>query len=310
MSHPARQLTLLLAALLLAAPSASAQVRVDLSVARRLYIAYEPLVATVSVRNLSGRTLELVDTPLEPWFTFQVESLDGRPVPARATDYSNPPTLLEPGRTLSRRINITPLFPIGEFGGYRIRATIHALGTHFPSPPLTVEITDGRVIHEETVGVPDGRPGAGSQRVIQLLTHRLPSSTHLYLRIKDPAAGIIHCTHRLGRVVSYLPPQILLDSNNEIHILQNTAPKAFLYSHIGLNGEIRTRKGYQAALKRPAMRLMDDNTIAIAGVLPDEPPPAPGSTPLPSLSDRPVPLPDTATDLPDDDPRPRNLLSR
>ena len=50
----------------------------------------------------------------------------------------------------------------------------------------------------------------------------------LYLRVEDKEAGVIYCTTQLGRFITFASPDIELDGGNQIHILQNTAPKAFL----------------------------------------------------------------------------------
>jgi hypothetical protein len=302
---------LLLLALL---PAARAQLQVDLSIKRSLYLAYEPLIAQVSITNLSGNSLNLRDTEGSHWFGFQIETLDGRPIAPRDSNHSNPSLFIQPSEKLTRPVNLTPLYPISEYGGYRIRAAIHvpSLGRTFTSAPLNVEVTEGRSIYRKTVGVPASQPGGGGTRDINILTHRLPSSTQLYIRIQDPARGVVHCTHRLGRLVSYGSPEILLDGQNEIHILQNTAPKEFLYSHIGLNGEVRDRKTYLQNVKRPSLVKTPDNRIAVAGAREYDPAlEAEKKQTTPSISDRPVPLPGADTDLaPADEKRPNNLLSR
>jgi hypothetical protein len=309
--HQIAALFLVLAAAL---PAARAQIQVDMSLKRTLYIAYEPLIVNVTIQNLSGNSLNLRDTDSIPWFGFQIETLDGRPIGPHASQHSNEPLLLQAGEKLTRTVNLTPLYPISEFGGYRIRAAIHAqsLGRTFSSESLNVEITEGRPLFEKIVGVPTDQQGGGESRKITLLTHRLPNSTQLYLRIVNPDRGVVQCTHRLGRIVSYGSPEILLDSANRIHVLQNVAPKSFLYSLIGLNGEVFERKTYQQNIKRPALKQGDNGLITVIGAQEYDPAAvADEKTTTPSIADRPVPLPNTDTDLtPTDERRPKNLLSR
>jgi hypothetical protein len=308
---------LLLALLTLLWPlltSSNAQLQVEVAVSRSLYIAYEPLIAKVTIHNFSGNSLYLSDSDQTPWFGFQIETLDGRPVPPRSSKYSNPPIMLRAGEKISRAINLTPIYPIAEFGGYRLRANIHdaSRDQFYTSPPITIEITEGKSLFKKTVGVPAGQPGGGGVREISLLSHRLPSSTQLYLRIEDPKSGLIYCTHRLGRIVSYGTPQIELDASNRIHILQNVAPKAFLYSHVGLNGEVLERKTYNQTGKRPGLIKSTNGDLNVIGAVLIDPEAATAlaEQPLPSLADRPVPLP-TGSDLNQpEDPRPKNLLSR
>lgn len=291
--------------------SGSAQLQVDIKLKRTLYISYEPILINVSLTNLTGNPLPLSDADGNHWFGFQIETLDGRPIAPRSLNYTNEPLVLEPGQKLNRTVNLTPLFPIGEFGGYRIRAAIYAatLKRFFNSPPLNIEITDGKPVFQKTVGVPEGMPGAGETRNLTVLTHRLPNSTQLYVRIENAKGGTVFCTHRLGRLVSYGTPEILLDKQNQIHILQNVAPKAFLYSHIGLNGEVLDRKTYSQIVKRPILREGPDGTIQVIGAQEIDPAAEAAKPPVPSLSDRPVPLPDTSTDASADEKRPKHILA-
>lgn len=167
----------LFAALLLAlcAQDAAAQVRVDISFKRKLYVMYEPLIAVVTVHNLSGRPLLLDNTSEHRWLTFNIESADGRIIPPNNPDYAFPPAAIEPGEKLPAAFNLTPLFPLQEFGLYRVRAAVYVpeFGRFFSSPPLAVEITDGRPIWQEVVGVPGGDGKAPELRTITLLSQAL-----------------------------------------------------------------------------------------------------------------------------------------
>ena len=85
----------------------------------------------------------------------------------------------------------TPLYPLSEFGTYRVRAVIYVsqLGKYFVSPQLNIEITEGRQLWQQTVGVPEGL-GQGRARTFTILAHRLPRTTMLYLRVEDKEAGL------------------------------------------------------------------------------------------------------------------------
>jgi hypothetical protein len=285
----------LLAALFLLALTCSvtrAQVTVDLSIKRTIFVAYEPLLATVRITNLSGGRLLLADVQGKKWFGFQVESLDGRPIPPSDPDYEIPPIQIEPGDSITRTVNLTQLYPLGDLGSYRIRASVYAaeLSSYFTSPPLTVEITEGRLIWQQTVGVPGGAGIAGTTRTISLLTHRLADKTDLYLRIEDKQAGIIYCTHRLGDCISFGKPEIKLDAENVIHVLQNNIPREFIYSKVGLNGKILERMTYSAPKERPQLVRANDGAVSVLGGIAYDPKATPTPTVMPKLSDRPAAL--------------------
>lgn len=301
-----------LVAILCAVLTARAQVQVDISLKRNLFIAYEPVLVTVTITNLSGNELTLADSGQNKWFGFALETLDGRPLPPMNGDYSNEPVELGPQQKISRTVNLAPLFPINEFGGYRVKANVYSQQSNrfFNSPSLNFDVTDGRVLWQKTVGVPDGSPGGGSTRTITLLSHRLPQSTQLYLRIEDKTAGIVYCTHQLGRFLTFGNPNILLDTQNRVHVLQNVAPKTFVYSKIGLNGEVLDRKSYNEFSTRPALRRGSDGSVLVVGGQAYDPNAPPPEQALPTMQDRPVPLPGTQAKPTPEDKRPENLLSR
>lgn len=286
---------LALAAALLAAfaSEARAQVRVDIAFKRKLYVRYEPMLATVTVNNLSGRPLLLQNAGGHPWFGFDITTDEGAIIAPINPDYALAPAAVGPGEKLTRTVNLTPLFPLRDFGSYRIKAKIYveAFSRFFSSPPLDVEITDGRPIWEEVVGVPGG-DGKPELRTITLLSHMMRNSTRLYVRIQDKENGRIYATHQLGPLLSFGKPEVLLDTRNEIHILQNSSPKQFLYTHLGLDGEVLAQAAYLEAGTRPVLGKGNDGSVAVVGGKPF----VPGAeqeaeTSADKIGDRTVPLP-------------------
>lgn len=225
---------LLLSCLLL--PSLSAQVQVELKLSRRLYITYESIYATVTVTNLAGRDLDLEAEGGKQWFGFEITQQDGNLLVPFDPDYKISPLRVKAGERVVRKLDITPLFPIRDFGQHRVRATIYVreLDKFFASNVQAFDLTDGRTIMRQTVGV----PGSGELRELQLLSFQLPNRLNLYVRIRDRASGIVYGTQNIGR---YLPvvnePQTMLDARNQLHILHQAAPRTFLYTVIGLDGE-------------------------------------------------------------------------
>ena len=270
--------------------SLKAQVLVDLSIKRTIYIAYEPLLATVRITNLSGNRLLLADVEGKKWFGFDIETLDGRPIPPSDPNYEIPPIQIESGESITRTVNLTQLFPLSDFGSYRVRASVFAteLNNYFSSPPLTIEITEGRLLWEQTVGVPGG---GNATRTISLLSHRLTERTDLYLRIEDKEAGIVYCIHNLGDYIAYGKPDILLDTDNTIHVLQNTLPREFVYSKIGLDGKILQRGSLQAPKERPQLKRLPDGSVTVLGGIAYDPHATPPPATVAKLSDRPPALP-------------------
>jgi hypothetical protein len=282
-------------AVVLLGERASGQVRVDLEFRRKLFVMYEPLIAVVTINNLSGRPLLLQSTDQHQWFGFNIEAVDGRLMVPVNPNYVTPPAAIGPGERMTRSVNLTPLFPLHDFGAYRVRAAIwvEEFGRYFSSPPLNVEITDGRPIWQEVVGVP-GESGAPELRTITLLSHKLSRSTRLYARIENRERGRVYATHQLGPFLTFGRPEVMLDADNGIHILQNSSPKQFIYTHLNLDGEIMVRQAYREAGSRPSLAKQAGGSVAVAGgrpFTPGEDAESEGGTDR--LGDRPVPLPDS-----------------
>lgn len=280
--------------LLLAAAPATAQLQVGMKISRRLFVAYEPAVATITITNRAGRDLELRDGPGRPWFGFQIATADGRLIPPRNLEYSLSPLTVPSGQTVKRSVNLTSLYPITEFGFYRVRAAVYAVDfdRYFSSPPDSIEISDGKVMWQQTVGVPEGSPGAGTTRLYSLLTFRQPADNMLYVRVEDRERGIVYATFPLARVLSQNEPQVLLDRDNQLHVLQVVGPKIFVHSQVGLNGELIEKKTYGQTRTRPHLARSESGQVQVTGGQVEVKPDAAERAAMPKLSDRPPNLPE------------------
>ncbi len=301
-----RRILLALLALAAFSQALQAQIRVGLSIRHRLYIMYEPIIATITVTNLSGRDLPLSDEDGQPWFGFEIIRDNGQPVAPLDPNYQLTPLIIPAGKTVKRSVNLNALYPVRDFGLYRVRANIYfsPLKRYFQSAAENVEISEGKIIWQQVVGVPDGEKGAGGTRKITLLTFRRADSNYLYARVEDNETGAVFCTYPLGRLVGGVEPQIELDVLNRLHVLQVVGPKVYLYTRIGTDGEWLGQSTWLSVKTRPALKRDSVGEIAIrGGQLQEEPastaqtpqggpgtPPA-GGTGVPKLSDRPANLP-------------------
>src|SRR5947209_15720517 len=87
--------------------AANAQIQVQLKFNRLQYIAYEPLIATVTITNRAGREVDLRDEGGQHWFGFEVTRNEGQSI-GSATDPESPPLHIEASRTVTQKINLTP----------------------------------------------------------------------------------------------------------------------------------------------------------------------------------------------------------
>lgn len=271
--------------------SLQAQIAVDIQIKRRTFVRYEPIIATVVVTNLSGRDLMLRDGEAQ-WFGFQITTASKDLVAPRNPNYHLDSLDLKAGSTVKRTVNLNTLFSLAEFGIYRIRAQIYSdeLKKYFSSRINNIEITEGQVLWQQTVGVPEGMPNAGSNHTVSLLLWQGPVRQQLYCRIEDRETGIIYCTFQLGNLVAGSRPDTQFDSANNLYVLNYVGPKSYVLYKVSVNGEFLGQTNYAAPKSRPALRRLADGTLQIVGGH-RELAQTTMEAPQPKLSDRPSGLP-------------------
>lgn len=263
-----RRFALLLAAIatgFFGASAAWAQVEISLQLNRHLYIEYEPIIATITINNFAGRDITLEDVGGKQWFNLEVYGVGSSQLSPYDPDYKLSPLHLAAGQTVKRQLDISPLFPIREMGPHRVRANLYfaEADKYVGSQPAQFDLTDGKVIWRQDVGV----PGSQEMRQLSLLTHRLPDRLLLYARVRDEANNVVYTTQQLGRLlISGRPPEAKLDQQNRLHILQNAAPKTYIYTIVGLDGQRVDQKIYTESPNRHLLLAKAaDGTISLRG---------------------------------------------
>ena len=277
--------------------TARAQLQMDLTFNRHAYLVYEPIIATITITNNAGRDVVLADSPGKPWLNMEVTTLDGALISPYDPDAPIHTLAIPAGQTVKRQLDLSPMFPIRDLGAHRVRADLYfpEADKYFYSNYVTFEMTSGKTIWRQNVGVPGGR---GDLREVSLLTHRLPDRMLLYVRVRDADGDTVYVTHALGRlVVSGREPEEMLDRDNSLHVLQEAVPGAFLYTVISVDGERLAQKAYnRVGQSRPKLVKNPDGTVEERGgqiqVAPALAVDGAG-TPVkqPKLSDRPAGLP-------------------
>ena len=276
----------------LAATSALAQIQVELKFPRLQYIAYEPVVANLVITNLAGRDVDFHDADSQSWFGFEVTGAEGNSI-APIANASTEPLNISAGKRVTRKINLSPLFGVHDFGTYRVRAHIYFvdLNKFFYSPTKVFEVTDARPIWQKTVGVPAEGGVSGNARTYSLMTNRFPDHTSLYVRVEDKDSGIVYATYSLGQVIAFGEPQTEFDRSNQLHVLYCAAPRNWSYARVGLNGELLSRASFAETKTRPRLVHSEDGVVKISGGMMDAPVTQATRESAPKLSARPPSAP-------------------
>ena len=195
---------------------------------------------------------------------------------------------IQAGQRVTRQIDLTPLYPVHEYGAYHVRTNIYFadLGKFFYSGTRVFEVTDARPIWQQTVGVPAGTGGSGDVRTYSLMTNRFPDHTSLYVRVQDKDTGVVYATYSLGRTIAFEQPQAEIDRANQLHVLHCAAPRAWSYARIGLNGELLEHSSFMETKTRPHLVHSGGGEVAVRGGMVEAPAQSSGSK-APKLSARP-----------------------
>ena len=296
-------LTLLTAGL---AGHAAAQIEVDLTLARRTYMIYEPLVATVTVTNLAGRDVTFADEPGKQWFNVEVTTMDGQVIQPYNPDYKLHPLVVPAGQIVKRRIDLNPLFPIREAGTHRLRANVYLSDANrfFASRYATFDIAEGQLIWRQDIGVPGN---TFDTREVSLLTFQRPDRLELYARVRETESGSVYASTPLGRMVANgTNPQALFDRRNTLHVLHEAAPGAYLHSELTTESEevSITQQAYvKKGTVRPTLSRTAAGDVEVRGGQPQAKAlPSVATAPVrePKLSDRPATLPGQGSKKPAD----------
>jgi hypothetical protein len=164
------------------------------------------------------------------------------------------------------------------------------LNQYYTSPTASIDISEGRTVWKQSVGVPDTFSNAGQTRDVALLAASGIQHQYLYCRVIDPLTGNVLCMQRLGHMVDGSQFDAQFDAVNTLNVLQLAGPKTYTLTQIGVNGDIYGQWVYDAPKVKPYLRRDGAGNLDVVGatrrvqVAKDAPP-------APKLSDRPAGLP-------------------
>jgi hypothetical protein len=241
--------------LLLALPfAAQAQLAVQLATERDTFLRYEAVPVQVSIRNYSGRTIQLEDQGDKPWLNFVVADENGRQVAATDAARNSETALIPPRQTVTRKIDLLPLFELRERGTYRVQATIASDGYSATSAPLKITVVNGREIWTQTVGLP--RQDRDEYRTYSLVTRREQQYDILYVGVQDEARQLVYGMVPLGVYVALGEPSAVVDKAGSLHLLFRSGSRTFGYARVDPYAEVSDRAVYSEMLSQP--RLVTD----------------------------------------------------
>ena len=225
------------------AATASAQMGMDLTLNRSMYMQYEPIYACVTLRNDTGRPLVFGKNPkLQGFLLFEVTDQRGNVVPKRpGAELSVTGLILSPGQIKRMIVPINRYYQLDRIGVYRVHAYVsHSqLPYEYKTKDLKFNVEPGVTVWKRSVGLPNLQPEQPVSEVAKARTYSLRSiiegSTKAYYLVIDDDK-MIYSVIRVGKAVGYEKFTAETDMLSRLHLLMPISPKVFpvSYTHLTL----------------------------------------------------------------------------
>ena len=244
-----RQVALTACVLLLAVGlQVQAQVDARLRLDHTQFLQFEPVTGELSVRNLSGKSLEIKPEQ----FNFLVKFDQNRYVPRLGNPVLSKPIILAAGESVTKRINFSKSFKIREQGPYTFGGRLNFYGQKINMAYAYTDIVPGIVVKELQSVVGNGDQSA--VRTFRLLTIYRNKNQHIFLWIEDPAKGLSYGVYDLGPLLSVGVPRLEVGENDQVHVLHRSTPSQYVHSVFTMNGTPIDKVVFDSDSGQPSMQ--------------------------------------------------------
>lgn len=252
--------------MLVGAP-AIGQVELALTVEPVRALLYEPIRATVVIRNNTGGILTFDAGPGSARFFFDVERNKNETV--KLTDRR--PLLFElklvPAGSITNAFNLTSLYAMQQRGLYKVRACLEWNNVLLASPVVELEMLKGFEIARVIAGVP-GEEGVMRVYILEYLTQE--KGEQVYLRIEDANSTTIYGMHKLGHIVRVRKPELKVDESGNVHILFQTMSMIFIHTAFTPYGVQLFSREYADRSNRISLHNLPSGRVSVSPLSPGE----------------------------------------
>jgi len=248
-------------------PLANGQLEVRIEPEKAETVSYEAIHVRVTVTNNSARDVVLAAPGDGNWLRFMVTDDNGTGLAPFDGELFFEPMQINAGQTLSRREDLSRLFPMANYGVYRIKASVYypPLREFISSNTARVNVVNARAVWgPRSYRVPDGMEGAGEFREYSVLRYQLRGRETLYVRITRERDGRVLATFPVGTVLETRQPQFHVDGESQLHMLFLHTPEHYAHLVIGPGARMVGKNFYMETQTRPQL-VSRDGGIAVAG---------------------------------------------
>ncbi|MFW5893540.1 MAG: hypothetical protein ACOCUY_00195 [Verrucomicrobiota bacterium] len=249
-----------------------AQLGVKLDLDREHYILYEPIQATIQLRNYAGNTLvfgtEDAAEEVGGYLKFEVIRAGGLSAPDVRKNVNPVENLiLGPGETKELTVQLNGIVNMAREGNYTVSVRVgHPRLSHdYKSDSVPIDITEGYPVWTRTAGVPqDSETNSIPPRKVSLLRFRSKEGETYVLRVEDDR--MVYGIVRLGPYLSSSRPEYQIDAMSNIHLLYQIHPRLYVYRIYDIDVELKQNLYYAMEETVPTLRRDPDvGSIRLVG---------------------------------------------
>lgn len=226
------------------APSAHAQIGIQIETTSNNYLIYEPVIARVTLVNKSGYPLPFSNVgQLQPTYYFCIKH-NSKSIPISFTDTAAAMGfVIPPGGRKEFLFNLSKCTELRRPGSYRLQLRIKhpMLESMYQSNEITFIVEQGRPIVSKLFGSVDNlNPNAKVMRINErkatLTGLTIGRNFFYYLVIEDNVN--VYATRRIGYVFDRnMKYYFMIDPSTHIHILTMASPKIWVYQTFTPDGD-------------------------------------------------------------------------
>lgn len=243
---------------------ASAQISIQMRSDRDMFLTFESIPVTVSIRNFSGRNIQ-IEEGQESWLDFLVTDETGAAIAATGHAAAGGSALIPAGQTVGRKVDLLALYDLRSPGSYRVQALVDSGGQKFVSSPLKFTISNGREIWTQTLGLPPKDNAPDEYRTYQLINGKVTKVDTLYVCVREEAKNTIYGMLALGDYLSMSTPEVVTDKAGHLHVLFRNGPRSFNYAEIDGDANIVNRAVYTDVQSRPGLANGTNGLVVVRG---------------------------------------------
>ncbi len=242
---------------------AHAQLSVHLKTERKEYLVGEQITMKLTLSNNSDQSLVLDNTDARKWLHFSISSYS---LPTGITPLASPrfpKVMMTPGSTRTFELDIKPFFNFNKLDFYTATATIRMPDgvTTYSSNRTSFSITNGSSMTSFNI--------QHKGKKLQLHTKLLQTNKTdcLFGQVIDSSSNTALSSCYLGRYLNFMKPIVILDRNQNMHMLCQSTPKYYTYAVMNTEGK-RVKYQIYRRTNGPIDLIVTGAGVTVVGAIP------------------------------------------